>query len=476
MPSSSAQAEVLPLPHGKAAEQALLGGILASPDIFEDVGDLLEPEHFHFGEHRLIFASVKAVAEAGRPITAVHVSEHLANHGKLDRCGGMEYLLDLESDAAVTSDAVALAKTIRGHANRRALIRLNHEIAELAARPGDLNDQELLHAAEERVYALSEKSGESLGAMDVNVLLGKAIDKMEEQANRGDALSGMSTGFDDIDEKIDGLRGGQLIVVGGRPAMGKTTFAMNIAEHAAYRLSAPAAVFSLEMPGEELMFRSMASMASVPLSAVRSGRATEEESSRLADAISQMRDKPLFVIDESNLTVAQIRAEARRLKRKHDLKLIVIDYLQLISTPPSSGRQNRSDVIGEISRALKLLARELDIPVILLSQLNRELEKRPNKRPVMSDLRESGAIEQDADLIVFVYRDEVYNPDSEDRGVGEAIIGKQRNGPIGTVRLSFEGQYTRYTNLREGSHEGLGGDFGEFSEPCPFDLDGETGD
>lgn len=340
---------------------------------------------------------------------------------------------------------VAYAKIVRFNSVLRQLIHAGTQIADLAYSPGNRADNELLDEAERRVFEIAEQLARGGGFKEIKSLLVTAIDRIDRLYNSDEHITGLPTGFTDFDERTSGLQKSDLIIVAGRPSMGKTSFAMNIAENVSLETQRPVAVFSMEMPGEALTMRMMSSLGRIDQHRVRTGKLQEDEWPRLTSAVNMLSETKLFIDDTPALSPIEVRARARRLKREHgDLALIIIDYLQLMQAPEA--RENRVAEISAISRSLKSLARELDIPVIALSQLNRSLEQRPNKRPIMSDLRESGAIEQDADLIAFIYRDEVYNEDTPDKGIAEIIIAKQRNGPIGTTRLTFLGKYTKFEN------------------------------
>ncbi len=353
----------------------------------------------------------------------------------------------LAKDTPSAANIRAYADIVREHSVMRQMIRVGTSMADRGFNPEGRNSVELLDEAEREVFEIAEqraRGGE--GFQPIRQLLTKAVDRIETLFQQDDPITGLSTGFSDFDAKTSGLQAADLIIVAGRPSMGKTSFAMNIAENVAIAVQRPVAVFSMEMPGESLAMRMMASLGRIDQHRVRTGRLEEDEWPRLTGAVSMLSAAPLHIDDTAALTPTELRARSRRLKRElGDLGLIVVDYLQLMQAPGVA--ENRTNEISLISRSLKALAKELNVPVIALSQLNRNLEQRPNKRPVMSDLRESGSIEQDADLVVFIYRDEVYNEDSADKGVAEIIIGKARNGPTGIVRLAFLGQYTKFENF-----------------------------
>jgi replicative DNA helicase len=450
-------------PHSVQAEQSVLGGLMLDNTSWDQVADRVGPEDFYRREHRLIYEAVATLAEEVKPFDVVTLAEELERQGELDTVGGMPYLGALANDTPSAANIRAYADIVREHSVVRQLIRVGTEIADSGFRPEGRASTELLDDAERRVFQIAEqRSRGGSGFEPAKKLVTKALDRIETLFQQEDAITGISTGFSDLDDMTSGLQRSDLVIVAGRPSMGKTTFAMNIAENVALKTRLPVAVFSMEMPGEQLAMRMMASLGRVDQQRVRTGKLLEDEWPRLTSAVSLLAEAPLFVDDSPALTPTELRARARRLSRESNSKLglIVIDYLQLMQAP--GVKENRTAEISLISRSLKSLAKELDVPVIALSQLNRNLEQRPNKRPVMSDLRESGSIEQDADVVVFIYRDEVYNPNipEEDKGKAEIILGKQRNGPIGTVNLTFLGQYTKFENFiasAYGEEYGAGG-------------------
>ena len=450
-------------PHSVQAEQSVLGGLMLDNTSWDQVADRVGPEDFYRREHRLIYEAVATLAEEVKPFDVVTLAEELERQGELDTVGGMPYLGALANDTPSAANIRAYADIVREHSVVRQLIRVGTEIADSGFRPEGRASTELLDDAERRVFQIAEqRSRGGSGFEPAKKLVTKALDRIETLFQQEGAITGISTGFSDLDDMTSGLQRSDLVIVAGRPSMGKTTFAMNIAENVALKTRLPVAVFSMEMPGEQLAMRMMASLGRVDQQRVRTGKLLEDEWPRLTSAVSLLAEAPLFVDDSPALTPTELRARARRLSRESNSKLglIVIDYLQLMQAP--GVKENRTAEISLISRSLKSLAKELDVPVIALSQLNRNLEQRPNKRPVMSDLRESGSIEQDADVVVFIYRDEVYNPNipEEDKGKAEIILGKQRNGPIGTVNLTFLGQYTKFENFiasAYGEEYGAGG-------------------
>jgi len=443
----SATAALKMPPHSLEAEQAVLGGLMIDNDTWDQVADLVSEEDFYRRDHRLIFRAIAMLAEERQPFDAVTISEWLASHNELDNAGGLAYLGTLARNTPTAVNIKAYAGIVRERAVLRELIQVATGIAEAAYNPEGRSSSEILDKAEKRVFDIAERGSRSrAGYSPVKELLVKAVERIDSLYQNPSAYTGIPTGFTDFDNMTSGLQNSDLIIVAGRPSMGKTSFAMNLVENAAIKNKTPVAVFSMEMPGEQLVMRMMSSLGRIDQHKIRTGKLDEADWPRLTSAVGILNEAPIFIDDTPGLTPMEVRARARRIAREHGLGLIVIDYLQLMQGS-SGSNENRATEISEISRALKGLAKELNVPVIALSQLNRSLEQRPNKRPIMSDLRESGAIEQDADLIVFIYRDEVYNEDSPDKGTAEVIIGKQRNGPIGMARLTFLGQYTRFENF-----------------------------
>ncbi len=443
-------------PHSLDAEQSVIGALMLDNAAWDQVGDLISETDFYRHGHRLIFHAIESMADAGHPFDVITLSERLGERGELDEVGGLAYLGEVAKNTPSAANIKAYAGIVRERAVLRALIQVGSAIADTAYNPEGRNTEELLEHAEKLVFEIAEKGARHRGGfLPIKELLVEAVDRIDTLFQQDSAITGVATGFSDLDELTSGLQRSDLVIVAGRPSMGKTSFAMNMAEHAAIRDKVPVAVFSMEMPGEQLAMRLMSSLGRIDQHKVRTGKLGDDDWPRLTSAVGLLADAPVFIDDTPALNPTELRARARRLKREHDLGLIVIDYLQLMQVPGAS--ENRATEISEISRGLKALAKELNVPVIALSQLNRSLEQRPNKRPVMSDLRESGAIEQDADVIVFIYRDEVYNDESPDKGTAEIIVAKQRNGPIGTIRLTFLGQYTRFENFSPDSYSD--GDF-----------------
>lgn len=440
-------------PHSIEAEQSVLGGLMLDNATWDQIADLLTEDDFYRRDHRLIYRAISELGEIGTPFDVITLSEWLGNRDLLDDAGGLAYLGTLVKNTPSAANIKAYASIVRERSVMRQLIHVGTDISNAGFNPEGRNSAELLDMAEQHVFAIAERGARGKqGFQSINTLLTKAIDRIDTLFHQDSAITGLSTGFSDFDDMTSGLQNSDLVIVAGRPSMGKTTFAMNLAENVAIKSKVPVAVFSMEMPGEQLAMRMISSLGRVNQQAVRSGKLEDDDWNRITSAVGILNESQIFIDDTAALNPMEVRARARRIKREHGLGLIVIDYLQLMQSAKSG--DNRAAEISEISRGLKALAKELDVPVIALSQLNRSLEQRPNKRPVMSDLRESGAIEQDADVIVFIYRDEVYNEDSADKGTAEIIIGKQRNGPIGRVRLTFLGQYTKFENyINEGGYE-----------------------
>lgn len=434
-------------PHSIQAERSVLGGLMLDNQTWDSVADKIIEEDFYRRDHKLIFRSISQLADKQEPFDVITLSEILDATGELEDVGGLAYLGMLVKDTPSAANIVAYANIVRDRSVLRQLIHVGTDISDSAFNTEGRETLELLENAERRVFEIAEQRQRGQGGFSpIKSLLAKAVDRIEALYELDGNITGASTGFTDLDEKTSGLQPADLIIVAGRPSMGKTTIAMNMAENVALKSGKPVAVFSMEMPGEALAMRMMSSLGRIDQHKVRTGKLEDDDWPRLTSAINMLAETKLFIDDTPALSPTEVRSRARRLTREHgQLGLIVLDYLQLMQSP-SSG-DNRVQQISDISRSLKALAKELNVPVIALSQLNRNLEQRPNKRPVMSDLRESGAIEQDADLIIFVYRDEVYHEDSPDKGIAEIIIGKQRNGPLGVVRLTFLGQFTRFENF-----------------------------
>ncbi|MEK9625309.1 MAG: replicative DNA helicase [Gammaproteobacteria bacterium] len=433
-------------PQAPEAEQAVLGGLLVDTRRWDEVADIVRGEDFYLRQHREIFSAIRALQEGGQPVDIVTTSEWLKNQGTLEPAGGLAYLGELANRTPGTTNVVAYAKIVRERSVLRALLEAAAEISEKAYQPEGLDTEALIDFAERAVFGISDNDRRALsGFQSIQGLLTQAVDRIEELYQSGAGITGVSTGFKDLDNLTSGLQDADLVVIAGRPSMGKTSLAMNLAENAAVGSKLPVAVFSMEMPGQQLAMRMLSSLGRINAHRVRTGQLTQDDWPRLTSAMGLLDEAPIFVDDTPALTPSELRSRVRRLTREHGkLGLVIVDYLQLMQTGESS--ENRAVEVANITRALKVIAKEARVPVAVLSQLNRGLEQRPNKRPIMSDLRESGAIEQDADLILFIYRDEVYNEDSPEKGTAEIIVAKQRNGPTGTVRLTFLGEYTRFEN------------------------------
>ena len=444
---TSARTDNLKLPpHSIEAEQAVIGGLLLDNRAWEKIADRIHEKDFYRHDHRLIFRAIGILESKTQPFDVVTLSESLSYNEELEEIGGLAYLGRLAKDTPSAANIVAYADIVRERSVLRQLINVGTDIADSGFRPEGKESTELLENAEKSVFAIAEqKVRGQTGVRAISQVLSKTVEQIDHLFETKGAVSGVATGFTDLDKMTTGFQPGDLVIVAGRPAMGKTTFAMNVAETASISGGLPVAVFSMEMPGEQLAMRLISSLGRIDQHHIRTGELTDEDWPRITSSISMLSETKLFIDDTPAMSPSEVRARARRIKREHGLGLIVIDYLQLMQV--AGGSENRATEISEISRGLKALAKELGIPVIALSQLNRGLEQRPDKRPIMSDLRESGAIEQDADIILFVYRDEVYNDESPDKGTAEIIIGKQRNGPIGKVRLTFHGKYTRFDNF-----------------------------
>lgn len=435
-------------PHSVEAEQSVLGGLLLDNHAWDKIADVIVEDDFYRHDHKVIYHHICKLIEHNRPADVVTVAESLENSADLQQVGGLSYIGAIAQNTPSAANIRGYAEIVRERSVMRKLARVGTGIVESAYNPAGRSATELLDEAEAKVFEIAEAGARGQqGFVDIQPLLKQVVERIEilyNQDNPSD-VTGVATGFHDLDQKTSGFQPGDLIIVAGRPSMGKTAFSLNIAEHVALELKKAVAVFSMEMGGAQLAMRMLGSVGRLDQHKVRTGRLQDEDWPKLTHALGKLNDAPVFIDESAALNVMELRARARRLHRQGGgLGLVVIDYLQLMSA--TSHGENRATEISEISRSLKALAKELHVPVVALSQLNRSLEQRPNphKRPVMSDLRESGAIEQDADLILFIYRDEVYNPDTQDKGIAEIIIGKQRNGPIGKIDLTFLGEYTRF--------------------------------
>ncbi|MFZ6719418.1 replicative DNA helicase [Undibacterium sp. Ji49W] len=435
-------------PHSIEAEQSVLGGLLLDNAAWDRIADFISEEDFYRYDHRIIFQCMVKLINASRPADVITVFEALNGMNKAEDAGGLSYLNALAQNTPSAANIRRYAEIVRDRGVLRKLITVSDEIAGNAFNPQGKEVKQMLDEAESKIFAIAEEGARGAqGFQAIQPLLTQVVERIDELYNRDNQndITGVPTGFADLDKMTSGLQPGDLIIVAGRPSMGKTAFSLNIGENVAIDSGLPVAVFSMEMGGAQLAMRMLGSVGRLDQSRLRVGKLTDEDWPRLTHAIQKMNDAQLYIDETPALSSIELRARSRRLARQcGKLGLVIVDYLQLMSA--NSAGENRATEISEISRNLKGLAKELHCPVIALSQLNRSLEQRPNKRPVMSDLRESGAIEQDADVIMFIYRDQVYNPDSPDKGTAEIIIGKQRNGPIGSVRLTFLGEYTKFDN------------------------------
>lgn len=435
------------IPHSIEAEQALIGGLMLDNTAWDRIVDLVGEEDFYRPEHKTIFHVLANLSIKNQPFDVITVSNELKNLQQLENVGGEVYLFELAKNIPVISNINSYAGIVRERSVLRQLINICNETADLAFNPQDLSVADILHKTEGKIFKIAEQQKRGRGPVDMSSILLRATDKIDRLYHSEDHCTGIPTGFVDVDEFISGLQESDLIIVAGRPSMGKTTFAMNIVESVAIKEKKSVLVFSMEMPDDALAMRMISSLGRIEQQKVRTGQLEEGDWARIASTVNMLSDTSIFIDDTPALTPMELLARARRLVRSHgDLALIVIDYLQLMQI--SGSKENRTTEISEISRNLKAMAKELRVPVIVLSQLNRGLEQRTDKRPMMSDLRESGAIEQDADLILFIYRDEVYNSSSDEsnKGVAEIIVAKHRNGPTGKVNLTFSGKYTKFEN------------------------------
>jgi replicative DNA helicase len=443
-------------PHSVEAEQSVLGGLLLEASALDKISDLMTDEDFYRQEHRLIFSQIVRLSELAKPVDVITVAEALEIAGELDKVGGLPYLGSLAQNVPSAANIRRYGEIVRERSIMRKLAEVGSDIASSAYNPTGRDAAQLLDEAESKVFEIAEAGSKGKqGFIAMPPLLSQVVERIETLYARDNPsdITGTATGFTDLDRMTSGLQPGDLVIVAGRPSMGKTALAINIAENVAMDSKLPVAIFSMEMGASQLAMRMLGSVGKLNQHDLRTGRLQDDDWGRLTHALGKLNDAPIHIDESAALSALDLRARSRRLHRQNNgLGLIVVDYLQLMSSNAGKASENRATEISEMSRSLKALAKELHVPVMALSQLNRSLEQRPNKRPVMSDLRESGAIEQDADLILFIYRDEVYNSDSPDKGKAEIIIGKQRNGPIGKVELAFRGEYTRFDNLASGSY------------------------
>ena len=438
-------------PHSLEAEQSVLGGLLLDNTAWDRAGDLLVEGDFYRYEHRLIYAAISGLVSASKPADVITVYEQLQSLGKAEEIGGLVYLNALAQSVPSAANLRRYAEIVRERAVLRKLIAASDEIATNAFNPQGRAVAQILDEAESKIFQIGEEGSRSKqGFHSMESLVVQLLDRVQELADNGSGeVTGVPTGFYDLDRMTAGLQPGDMVVLAARPSMGKTAFALNIAEHVAVKEQLPVVVFSMEMGASQLALRMIGSIGRIDQSHLRTGALKDDEWGRLTDAVEQLRNVSIFIDETPALTPSDLRARARRQARQcGKLGLIVIDYLQLMS---GSNSENRATELGEISRGLKGLAKELQCPVVALSQLNRSVEQRTDKRPMMSDLRESGAIEQDADIIMFIYRDDYYNKESKEPGVAEILIAKQRNGPTGTVKLTFLKAQTKFENMAPGA-------------------------
>ena len=432
-------------PHSLEAEQSVLGGLMLDDQAWFDLIEIVAPTDFYRTQHQIIFDAMNELALDDAPLDAITVSERLSSKGLLDKAGGISYLAELTDSTPGASNLLAYGKIVRERSVLRQLIGAANQIADSAFTPDGRDTDTLLELAEQSVFQIAENRLKDSGPEKVAPLLIKAVEKVEFLHGSKGALTGLASGFTDLDRMTTGWQGSDLVIVAARPSMGKTAFAVNMVEHAVMT-GGSVLVFSMEMPSDQIVMRMLSSLGRIDQTRLRTGDLKDEDWDRFASAVSQLKDKKLYIDDTAALTPGEVRSRARRTARETGgLDMVMVDYLQLMRTAKES--ENRATEISEISRSLKALAKELKCPVVALSQLNRQLESRPDKRPMNSDLRESGAIEQDADVILFIYRDEVYNENTEDLGIAEIIIGKQRNGPIGKVRVKFTDNLTKFEDL-----------------------------
>ncbi len=432
-------------PHSIEGEQAVLGGLLLSPLAWDLVADVVTEADFYREDHRLIFRAIHELNDCSKPCDAVTVTEWFEVQGKVDQIDGGSYINQLTSSTPSAANVKAYAEIVREKSILRQLIDVGSEITSGVFVSDGRDSKELLEAAERKIFAIAEQGMRAeLDFVTVQESIKEAIEKIQELHEFEGEITGIPTGFKDFDKLTAGLQPSDLIIIAGRPAMGKTTLAMNIAEHAAIKHAVPVAIFSMEMSSLQLVMRLFSSLGQIDQTRLRSGSLTDLDWPKLTSAMNLLHKSQIYIDETPSLSPSELRARARRLKRKHDIGLIVVDYIQLMSVPGT--KENRATEVAEISRSLKAIAKELSVPVVAVSQLNRALEQRPNKRPIMADLRESGSLEQDADLIIFIYRDEVYNEETPDKGKAEIIIGKHRNGPTGKTILTFQGQWLRFVN------------------------------
>ncbi len=453
---ADAQIENLKLPpHSIEAEQSLLGGLLIDNSALDQVGDTISSKDFYRQDHRLIFIHINDLINSDNPADVVTVAESLEKNSELASIGGISYLGSLAENMPSVANIRGYAKIIRDNSILRNLITVGSEIVEGAFLPKGKDAQQLLDEMEAKLFSIAEAQSNRLGYKDFQKVIADVVRNLEERGQNPETVTGLSTGFVDLDNLTTGLHGGELVIIAGRPSMGKTALAMNIAESCAVDQNKAVAIFSMEMGSEQIVTRLLGSVAKVDQQKMRTGKMDDDDWAKIANGLGRLNEAPLFIDEGSALNSYELRARARRLDRSTEggLGLIVVDYIQLMSPLGGPQGENRATEISEISRSLKSLAKELNIPVVALSQLNRNVDSRPDKRPQMSDLRESGAIEQDADVIMFIYRQVVYSKDPADEGIAEIIVAKQRSGPIGDVKLTFVGEHTRFENYANPGYE-----------------------
>ena len=437
-------------PHSIEAEQSILGGLLIDNKAIDRIAGQVSASDFYRNDHRIIFTHISKLIDNNDPADIVTVAESLEQNAELTKVGGVAYLGLVAENTPTASNISGYAKIVRERSIMRNLVEVGSDIVESAFSPQGKDAQQLLDESESKIFQIADAgTSEKLGFIDIKELLPKAAQRIDDlyQLDDPNGVTGVPSGYADLDQKTAGLQPGDLIIIAGRPSMGKTSLALNIAEHVGMEVGLPVAIFSMEMGAAQLTMRLLGSVGKLDQHKMRIGQLEDEDWPKLTNALGVLNEAPIFIDEGSALNSYEVRARARRLHRQQGkLGLIVIDYIQLMSSANEQSNENRATEVSEISRSLKALAKELNVPVVALSQLNRSVESRPDKRPMMSDLRESGAIEQDADVIMFIYRDEVYNPETAEKGVAEILLSKQRNGPTGTVKLTFLGQYTRFEN------------------------------
>jgi len=437
-------------PHSIEAEQSILGGLLIDNKAIDRIAGQVSASDFYRNDHRIIFTHISKLIDNNDPADIVTVAESLEQNAELTKVGGVAYLGLVAENTPTASNISGYAKIVRERSIMRNLVEVGSDIVESAFSPQGKDAQQLLDESESKIFQIADAgTSEKLGFIDIKELLPKAAQRIDDlyQLDDPNGVTGVPSGYSDLDQKTAGLQPGDLIIIAGRPSMGKTSLALNIAEHVGMEAGLPVAIFSMEIGAAQLTMRLLGSVGKLDQHKMRIGQLEDEDWPKLTNALGVLNEAPIFIDEGSALNSYEVRARARRLHRQQGkLGLIVIDYIQLMSSANEQSNENRATEVSEISRSLKALAKELNVPVVALSQLNRSVESRPDKRPMMSDLRESGAIEQDADVIMFIYRDEVYNPETAEKGVAEILLSKQRNGPTGTVKLTFLGQYTRFEN------------------------------